>query len=193
MKGVIFCLSVLGFAGSAHAGLITFEDLSDGTIVTNQYAGVTFSSVGAETNIVTHQPGIGLGDNFLCTGTAGIDCASETILTFSGLVNNLSFFQVGDNASGIVAQVDVFVSGFFASTVNILGFNDFSTPDFVDLSAFTNVSAIRIHDITDPGGLGWDNFSFKPAGTSTVPLPAGLGLLASAVGGLAALRRRKSV
>ena len=49
----------------AHAALITFEDLSNGDVVTNQYSGVVFSSVAGQANVITTQPGIGFGDDFL--------------------------------------------------------------------------------------------------------------------------------
>ena len=176
----------------AHAALITFEDLSNGDVVTNQYSGVVFSSVAGQANVITTQPGFGFGDDFLCTATGGtgLNCTSETILTFTNLVNNLSFWQVGDNDVGVVALVDVFTNGVFSATVNILGFNDFNTPNLVDLTGFLNVSSIRIHSITDGGGLGWDNFSFDDGQVPPVPLPGSIGLLAVALGGLGVLRRK---
>ena len=179
-------------AGTAQAAVIDFEDLSNGDIVTTQYSGVTFSSSGSSVNKVTTQPGIGFGNNFLCTaGGAGasINCTDDTILTFASGVSNLSFWQVGDNTTGVVAMVDVFVGGVLSATVDILGFDDFSTPNLVDLTAFSNVTSIRIHSITDRGGLGWDDFSYDAA--NVVPLPAGMVLLLSALGPVCVLRRRR--
>ena len=194
VKSAVVAASMLFAVASnpAHAALITFEDLSDGDVVTNQYSGVVFSSVPGQLNVITTQPGIGFGDDFLCTATGGtgLNCTSETILTFTNLVNNLSFWQVGDNDVGVVALVDVFTNGVFSATVNILGFNDFNTPNLVDLTGFSNVSSIRIHSITDGGGLGWDNFSFDDGQVPPVPLPGSIGLLAVALGGLGVLRRK---
>jgi hypothetical protein len=195
-KALLGAAMLLGLATvPANATLITFEDLSNGDVVTNQYAGVVFSTVAGQQNVITTQPGVGLGDDFLCTaGTGGgLNCANETTLTFTSLVNNLSFYQVGDNAFGVVALVDIFTNGVFNTTVDILGFNDPFVSNLVDLTAFVNVSSIRIHSITDPAGLGWDNFSFDTARTPEVPLPAALPLLASGLGalGFAGWRRKR--
>jgi hypothetical protein len=195
-KALLGAAMLLGLATvPANATLITFEDLSNGNVVTNQYAGVVFSTVAGQQNVITTQPGIGFGDDFLCTAATGggLNCANETTLTFTSLVNNLSFYQVGDNFSGVGALVDVFTNGAFSATVNILSFNNFNIPDLVDLTAFTNVSSIRIHSIVDPGGLGWDNFSFEAARTPEIPVPAALPLLASGLGalGFAGWRRKR--
>jgi hypothetical protein len=163
--------------------LINFESFGNvgvsGPTVDTQFSEVTFSSEPGFRNMVSTQPGIGFGNNFLCTGPLGgsIDCAHETILSFTDPVSSLQFFQVGDNALGVQALVDVFVGGLFAGTVNVLADNQFFVPNLVDLSAFNNVTSIRIHSITDPGGLGWDNFSFDTI-TGSVPEPSSMLLLA---------------
>ena len=168
LKSGILSLLALTIPTHAFAVTIGFEGLSNGTVVTNQFPDVVFSSNAGFENQVATRPGLGFGDNFICTApTAGsINCTQETILTFSSVVNNLSFYQVGDNANGVVALVDVFENGLFSSTVNILGFDTPLVPDIVDLNAFSNVSSIRIYNITDPAGLGWDNFQFE-----AVPVP----------------------
>ena len=120
--------------------------------------------------MVSTQPGIGIGNNFICTGSGSINCTKDTILTFTKPVKGLTFFQVGDNASGVVALVDVFENNRFSATVNIIGDNFFYVPNLVDLRAFNNVTSIRIHSVTDPAGLGWDNFQFNPANEFTVSL-----------------------
>ena len=191
-------------AAPAFAALVDFEGLPASTVVTNQFPGVTFSSGSGSQNLVVTRSGVGFGDNFLCTGAGGSPtCIGETILTFASGVSGLTFYQVGDDQAvdgARVALVDVSVGGTFAATVNILGDTNFFNPNLVDLSAFSNVTSIRIHDITDQTGLGWDNFSFSAtpvvgpvAAAPAVPEPetyamllAGLGLL-----GLVAGRRKK--
>ncbi|MDO9311630.1 MAG: PEP-CTERM sorting domain-containing protein, partial [Nitrosomonas sp.] len=86
----------------------------------------------------------------------------------------------GSNNSGVQALVDIFVNGAFAATNNIVVSGLFNTPDLVDLSAYNDVTSIRIHDITDGGGLGWDNFTFAtavPEPETYAMLLLGLGLL----------------
>ena len=149
---------------------------------------------GGNQNLVSSQPNIGFGLNFICTGAGGINCSGETILTFTDPVNSLSFFQVGDNATGVVALVDIFASGVLAGTQNILGDNNFNLPNLVDLTGFHNVTSIRIHNITDPGGLGWDNFSYV-TGAAAVAEPGISILLACGLAGIGvrAWRQRRRV
>ncbi len=196
---VWMCLMIAGMLGVANAATIGFEEFGNvgvaGPAVTNQYAGVVFSSVGGNQNVVTTQAGIGFGNNFLCTAAvgAGLNCAGETILTFSSPVNGLSFYQVGDNFSGVGAKVDVFENGSLSATVDIMSYDNFNVPDLVDLTAYSNVTSIRIYGIVDPGGLGWDNFSFNAGGSGAVPEPTSILLLATGLGvvGLVSRRKRK--
>lgn len=176
-------------ATPAAAVLIDFEGFGNvgttGPAVTNQFPGVTFSSNAGFVNAVSSQAGIGAGLNFICTAAGSINCTQETILIFSSPISSLTFLQVGDNQSVNnvkVAEVDVFQNGVFSATVDILGDTNFNNPNLVDLTAFSSVTSIRIHGITDGGGLGWDNFSFNAAEEpfpSPVPEPSTLFLLAS--------------
>lgn len=191
--GFISIGASMGMASIASAAptVIGFEDFGpvgiSGPTVTNQYPGVLFSSTGSNVNIVSTQPGIGAGDNFLCTGSPGINCTGETILSFDNPVSSLSFLAVGSNNAGVQAMVDVFVNGAFAATSNITVSGLFNAPDLVDLSAFNDVSSIRIYGITDGGGLGWDNFTF----TSAVPEPETYAMLLLGLGLLGFVAKRK--
>ena len=189
---ITVCTSLsLVSAANASPTVIGFEDFGpvgvSGPTVTNQYPDVLFSSTGSNVNIVSTQPGIGAGDNFLCTGNPGINCTGETILTFDNPVSGVSFLAVGSNNSGVQALVDIFVNGAFAATNNIVVSGVFNTPDLVDLSAFNDVTSIRIHDITDGGGLGWDNFTF----TTAVPEPETYAMLLLGLGLLGFMAQRK--
>jgi hypothetical protein len=187
----------------AAAVLIDFEGFGNvgttGPVVTTQFPEVTFSAERGSVNVVTSQPGLGAGLNFICTALGLITCTQDTFLTFTSPVRNLTFLQVDDNqsvANSKVAEVDVFESGAFAATVDILGDASFTTPNLVDLTAFDHVTSIRIHAITDPGGLGWDNFSFDvdpaPPSPTTVPEPATLTLVAASLAGAGLVAWRRS-
>ena len=184
-------------AAPALAALIDFEGLPAATVVTNQFPGVTFSSASGSQNLVVTRSGIGFGDNFLCTGVGGSPtCTGETILTFANGVSALTFYQVGDDQAidgARVALVDVSVGGTFAATVDILGDTNFFNPNLVDLSAFSNVTSIRIHDITDQTGLGWDNFSFTatPVAAPAVPEPETYAMLVAGLVLLSFVVRRQ--
>src|SRR5439155_21062084 len=35
-------------------------------------------------------------------------------------------------------------------------------PELQDLTSYSNITSIRIYNITDGGGIGWDDFIFTP-------------------------------
>ena len=187
---LVAAVSTAAFASHVE---VNFDNLSDGDVITNQYAGVLFSSTQGNVNYVTAQAQyMSTPPNFLCSGPAGqgINCAEETILTFSTSVKNLNFDGMGVNDVGVVAMIDVFTNGVFNSTVDVMGNAQLYSPDHVDLSSFTNVTSIRIYNITDAAGIGWDTFQYDQ-GVSTTPEPGTLVMLGSGILGLAGILRRK--
>ena len=86
-------------------------------------------------------------------------------------------------------MIDVYVGGVLSATVNLMGDGNSGTTEFHDLTAFSNVTSIFIHDVTDSFGLVYDDFSFQ---VTAVPVPAAGFLRFGALGGLALLRRRKT-
>lgn len=193
MIAVLTIAVALSTAASAASVVVNFDNLNNGDVITNQYAGVTFSSTSGNVNYVTTQSQyLSTPPNFLCTGPANssIDCAEETFMNFSSPVSNLNFDGMGVNDVGVVALVDVWTNGVFNSTVQVIGNAQGFAPDHVDLSGFSNITEIRIYNITDAAGIGWDTFQYNQ-GQSTTPEPGTLVMFGSAVIGLASVIRRK--
>jgi hypothetical protein len=190
-------LMLVAFAPAGEAATITFDEFgnvgTNGPTVDNQYAalGVLFSSAGGQTNMVTTQASFNsTKPNFICTGFQTISCTGETILDFTTPVSNLMFHGMGINdVAADIAHIDIFTNGVFADTFILAGNAEVLDPRVVDLSAFIDVTKIRIYNITDAAGIGWDTFSFE-SGTTAVPEPAALLLLGAGLVG--AVRRRRA-
>jgi hypothetical protein len=170
----------------AQAVTIDFDNLSFLDIVTTQYPEVTFSAdPGFETQVGTPSSSFGTSPpNFSCSAALGggfPKCENETILTFTNPVNNLTFKSVGIDNAGVVARVDIF-------TPNLVITQDITkTPQLIDLSAYSDVSKVRLYDINDNNGIGWDDFTFD-----VVPEPASASLLAAGVIGRITQRKRRA-
>ena len=162
--------AALLFAGSASAADVTidFDDLGPGVTVTNQYPEVTFSTIANYQNVTTAQSLGTSAPNFLCTATSsgGLTCAQPTVLDFTENIEALRFRGVGINDTGPVAQVRAFLGGVQTATVDVIGQGDQNTPVLVDLTALGQVGRIEIVNITDGGGIGWDDFSFDVCGAA---------------------------
>ena len=97
-------------------------------------------------------------------------------VTFAQPVENLSFLEMFENCKpgspspyqdGKTFQIDIFED--FSPTATVsnqqhYGLTQYSTSSWgsqtIDLSAYSNITKIKIHDITDPWGLWWDDFRF---------------------------------
>jgi hypothetical protein len=126
----------------------------------------------------------------LCTGVGtAINCTGETIIDFATGVSNLTFDGLGVESAGQVARVEVSVGGAVLTTIDLIGNRQGFNPMPVNLTAFSNVTRVRIFDITDIAGIGWDTFRFE-AGATTVSEPATLALFALGFAGLVARQRK---
>ena len=193
---IVASLMTLGLAFKANAVVIDFDSLSEWDLVSNQFAEATFSpDTGIELRAKTINGSFGTSSpNVLCavpTSTAFGNCGNSPggfTVDFTNPVNSLNFLFATNNVTNVViGKVDVFENFAFSSTIDIIG-TIFATGEIVDLTAFSNVTKIEIHSITDLGGIVYDNFSFSVS----VPEPSTLLLLGSGLAGLIALRRKFS-
>ncbi len=152
-----------GMNASAALTVIDFDGFAGGTIITNQHPEATFSSSAGDDNKVLPFPINDTPPNILCTGPVGgsVNCVAPTFIDFTDPVDRLTFYAIGVNDVGHVADVNVFVSNVFNSTVQVIGAGTIKVNILIDLSAFTNVTRIELTNITDFAGIGWDTFSFN--------------------------------
>ena len=171
----MFVVSGLVAATSAQAAhvTITFDELAGDTAVTTQYPSVTFSSdTGFENRVTVQSAYNGSKPNFICTAqiSGSFTCANTTILDFTDPVDNLTFNGLGINNTGPVAQIDVYQAGVLTATQPVVGSASGLDPEKQDLSAYPGITRIVIRDVTDGGGIGWDDFDFD----TVVGPPVGL-------------------
>ena len=181
---------------AASATTITFDNLVNGDVVTNQYAaqGITFSSLGGGQIYITAQPSYqSTPPNFICTGRGSIDCVGSVILSFVAPVNNLQFDAVGNqNAIGSsFAFANIYQNGILTvSDLPLLVSQGNFLADHQDLSAYSNITQLYIHSNTDPAGTGYDTISFTAGSIDSIPEPITLSLFSAGLAGMAAVRRR---
>lgn len=154
--------------------VINFDDLSAGTIVSDQYDGVTFSSDSGY-NVST----LNLSSLFNTTTpnligvtnpSGGLDANQNLYVDFDQPVNNLSFRVIGDDTNGTAAQITVYTADGSVETVDLVTDGDGFQPDLIDLSSFSNITRISINTITDLAGIGYDDFQFELASTNAAPV-----------------------
>ena len=117
---------------------------------------------------------------------SGFGCEADLEIAFNGVVSNL-IFDVGGYDGGDYVDVNIFgvgnaLLGSIAITSDVIG---------LDLSSFGSITRLFFDDSSTGAGVGYANFSFDQV-AAPVPLPAAGFLLIGALGGLAALRRRKA-
>jgi hypothetical protein len=184
-------LSLLPVA-EVQAATIDFN-LPPGTLVTNQYPGVSFSS----------EPGFGMyvTGGFVCTGNPGINCQEDVYIDFATPVTIFSILAVEANEFGEVARFFFYNGATLLGSQALIGLGpapgQFGNGNVLaDLSAFTNVTRLEIKGPGGVGqldhsyggnGIGWDNLTYETADTA-IPEPTTLALLGAGL--IAAVRRR---
>ena len=169
MTGSLFLLAVAALipgAIRAVPGVVTinFDSLPAGTVVDVQFPEAGFGSEPGVVDVRTAAVGAVAPSppNIICTVpiAGGDTCVSDLRVVFTDPVDNLSFQAIGaKSVDMMVAQVRVFERGLLSSTVDITSLGGGAVVR-VDLVSFAFVTKIEIFNVTDPAGLGWDDFSF---------------------------------
>jgi len=178
---VMVGLLAVSVSNSAHGVTIDFDSLERWDVVTTQFPEASFSTEdGFQITVRTGDLGSSL-PNFICTDPAGspdlgppYGCSNDIIVSFSSSVSGLSFLAIGGDDVGVTAQVNVFSSGSYLDTIGIVTDGTPLIPDLVDLTAFEDVTSIRIHSVIDNAGLGFDDFTFIPEPSASLLFCLGL-------------------
>lgn len=123
------------------------------------------------------------GTGSIC-GLSGNSCEADFRITFTSAVSNLMFRTFGADPGDSVT-----ITAFNGATS--LGSTVVTTDTVVNLAALGSITSVFFDDSSSAAGIGYANFTFDP-GTTVVPLPASLPLLAAGLGIFGFLRRRKA-
>jgi len=209
--GSLVALGIVLLSQQGQASIITFDNVGDFAIITNQYSGVVFSAGGGDI-VVTHSqspPYLGSNPNIICTaapsatGNPNIDCTQDLLVTFTTPVDGLNFDAFGNQTpfGGTFALADIYQNNVLTATIplTVSHFPDASCTvidchaDHFDFSAFSGITQLVIRSNTDDNGTAYDNFSFT-ADFNQAPVPEPATLLLTGISSLICIfRRRRTV
>ncbi len=159
-------LLVAGFAGSAKALPITFDEFALGTVITNQYAseGVLFAAVTFNAPVLSQNTA--MPDAPILRPDGGPSTfAGDFDIIFTTAVTMVTFDSGFWDEIG-TAQIDLY------DTFNNLILSATNTVIGVETMTFSglgNISRIYFNSVGDPAGGDIDNLSFQP-----IPEPSGV-------------------
>jgi uncharacterized repeat protein (TIGR01451 family) len=165
---------------------INFDNVPNGTLISNQYAPAIFSTDWPLYTFANSQHYYGSSaPNCLDrgpTGNAGSGFAPFYV-DFTSPVNNLRFYLLAaDDLRSGIAQLRIFRYGTLVSTRPLDGRGVFYVPILIDIGGavssggmgYDNVTRIEIVNITDTQGLAVDDFSFTVPAPTPTPTPTPL-------------------
>jgi hypothetical protein len=166
LRMVLVLLGFLVWTNTANAQnvVLRFDELPNSTTVTDQYLnqyGVRFSSGNAFFPVHTHQ---NCGPTCFPTSAPNFistlpDTSGVVTVDFQYPVSGLTFYMIGVDAFfNQFALIDVYRSGVFYATYPVFGNGNFTVG--YTFGSLDNISKIVIRGITDPSGIGFDDFSF---------------------------------
>lgn len=142
---------------------LAFDELTDGTEVTDQYKKwVTFSSEAGCALEVSSSAGLAVSEPYyLMTYYSCAQGESASIfMDFAKPVRAPKLAFVGVNGSAKVATLKLVHEDGTTSQRDVTGKGNYATPVVVDLPKENDVTRIEIVDVDDDYGLGIDDLSF---------------------------------
>lgn len=184
-------------AGQACATHIDFNSLAAGTVVTNQFAGLTFASEAGQQVVA--------GSGFVCTGTPSWNCTQDIYIDFATAAANISIEAIQANQFGTVATFFLYAGATLLGTQDLVGLGPSSGQygagtQTVSLGSFSGVTRLEIRGPGGSGdldnsyggnGIGWDNLRFDSA-SNNVPEPGTWSLVLLGALAAGAVRRAKA-
>ncbi|HYX30155.1 MAG TPA: PKD domain-containing protein [Pyrinomonadaceae bacterium] len=142
---------------------ITFDDLPNNAVVTDQYFnkyGVRFSSGNPFFPVHTYNDcgpcSTTSPPNFIDTKP---DDTGQTVVTFQQPASNLSFYIIGiDVFFDQFAVIDVYSNNSLYGSFPVFGNGTWTKS--ISFGTLDNINKVVIRNITDPLGVGFDDFSF---------------------------------
>ncbi|HLP00209.1 MAG TPA: PEP-CTERM sorting domain-containing protein [Fimbriimonas sp.] len=211
MKKGLIALSLATVASSSFATLITFEDLSTGTVLSNQYSGVTFSGgIGSALGLTAPTGDWATNTDLTVVSSTGSDVGG--LGTPSGLVSgniirsfNGWLSEDGDAAVTLTFATNITdISVAFAgiATAPSTGIYAIKSDNTIFSSAVASASGQTVLSLAGLTGInrvvittgdffdwvGFDNINYT--NESAVPEPASMAVLG--LGAVALMRRRRN-
>ena len=191
-----FLVIAMTLPSGALASTIDFESFSDSDVLTNQFAGLTFTN----TTVLTAGIGLNEFDNPPHSGTNVVfDDGGAISISFASPVSTVGGFFTYSLTSPLRLTLSAFdhnnvllgasTLSAYSNNQGTVGDPGGSSNEFLEL-AFNNISAVTFLGDSFGGSFTLDDLRFTP-GVAAVPEPRTLSLLALGLGGFVRSRLRR--